>query len=107
METDCVSNETIPEIATDSGAPKINEKRQIEKYSSDGTQTDFPEICHSSSFANIEEMLPKVLRVEADLSALKNHSNANFQIWIEKWNNWLMLLQMAFIVNPVKIWKKI
>ena len=80
METDCVSNETIPEIATDSGAPKINEKRQIEKYSSDGTQTDFPEICHSSSFANIEEMLPKVLRVEADLSALKNHSNANFQI---------------------------
>ena len=29
--------------------------------------------CHISSFLNIEEILPKVLRVEADLSALKSH----------------------------------
>ena len=72
MEIDSVSNKTIPEVATDSGTPEINEKRQIEKCSSEGTQTDFPGICHSSSFVKIEEILPKVLRVEADLSALKS-----------------------------------
>ena len=48
MEIDCVSNKTIPEVATDSGTPEINEKRQIEKCSSEGTQTDFPGNCHSS-----------------------------------------------------------
>ena len=80
MEIDSVSNKTIPEVATDSGTPEINEKRQIEKWCCKGTQTDFPEICHSSSFVKIEEILPKVLRVEADLSALKSTSNANFQI---------------------------
>ena len=73
-ENDSISNETIPKISTE-----INEKRQtkIEKCSSGETQTDIPEICHSSSFVNIEEILPKVLRVEADLSVT---SNANFQI---------------------------
>ena len=78
MEIDCVSNETIPEVATDLRPPEIKEKRQIEKYSSEGTQTDFPEICHSSSFANIEEILSKVLRVDTDLSALKNHVKCKF-----------------------------
>ena len=73
MEIDSVSNKTIPEVATDSGTPEINEKRQIEKCSSEETQTDFPGICHSSSFVKIEEILPKVLRVEANLSALQNH----------------------------------
>ena len=68
-----VLNKTIPEVATDSGTPAINEKRQIEKYSSEGTQTDFPEICRSFSFVKIEKILPKVLRVEADLSASKSH----------------------------------
>ena len=72
MEIDSVSNKTIPEVATDSGTPEINKKRQIEKCSSEGTQTDFPEICYSSSFVKIEEILLKVLRVEADLSALKS-----------------------------------
>ena len=69
LEIDSVSNKTIPEVATDSGTPEINEKRQIAKCSGEGTQTDFPGICHSSSFVKIEEILPKVLRVEADPSA--------------------------------------
>ena len=73
MEIDNVSNATIPEVATDLGTPEINDKRQIEKCSSEGTQTDFPEIGHSSSFAKIEEIPPKVLRVEANLSTLKSH----------------------------------
>ena len=69
MEIDSISNETIPKISTE-----INEKRQTktEKCSSGETQTDIPEICHSSSFVNIEEILQKVLRVETDLSALKS-----------------------------------
>ena len=50
--------------ATDFGTPEINEKWQIEKCSSEGTQT---------SFVEIEEMLPKILRVETDLSTLKSH----------------------------------
>ena len=54
MEIDSVSNKTIPEVATDWGTSEINEKRWIEKCSSEGTQTDFPEICHSSSFGKIE-----------------------------------------------------
>ena len=67
------SNETTPQVATDLGAPETNGKRQIEKCSSEGTHADFTEICDSSSFVKIEEILPKVLRVEADLSALKSH----------------------------------
>ena len=54
MEIDGVSNKTIPEVATDWGTSETNEKRRIEKCSSEGTQTDFPEICHSSSFVKIE-----------------------------------------------------
>ena len=73
MEIDSVSNETIPEVPTDLGTPEINEKRQVEKCGSEGTQTDFPEICHSSSFVKIEEIIPNVLGVQADLSALKSH----------------------------------
>ena len=73
MEIDSVSNKTIPEVATDSGTPEINEKRQIEKCCCKGTQTDFPEIFHSSSFVKIEEILPKVLRVEANLLALRSY----------------------------------
>ena len=42
MEIDSVLNKTILEVAIDSGTPAINKKRQIEKYSSEGTQkTDF------------------------------------------------------------------
>ena len=69
MEIDSVSNKTISKIATDLRTPEINEKKQTktEKYSSEETQTDIPEIFHSSSFVNIEEVLPNVLRVEADL----------------------------------------
>ena len=44
MEIVSVSNKTIPEVATDSGTPEINEKRQTEKCSSEGTQTDFVKI---------------------------------------------------------------
>ena len=73
MKIDSVSNETIPEIATDLGTPVINKKRRIEKCSSEGTQADFPEICHSSSFVKIEEILPKVLRGETDLPSLNSH----------------------------------
>ena len=55
--------------------PKINEKRQskTEKRNSKETQTDFPEICHSSSSINKDKILPKYVRIEADLSALKSH----------------------------------
>ena len=53
MEIDSVLNEIIPEVATDLGTPEINEKRQIKKCSSEGTHTNFPEICHSSSFVKI------------------------------------------------------
>ena len=73
MEINSVSNETIPEVATDLGIPEINEKRQIENCSSEGTKTDFPEICHSSSSVKIKEILAKVFIVEADLSTLKSH----------------------------------
>ena len=59
MEIDSVSSKTIPEVATDSGTPEINEKRQVEKCSSVGTQTDFPQICHSSSLLKIEKILPR------------------------------------------------
>ena len=62
MEIDSVSNETIPEVPTDLGTPEINEKRQVEKCGSEGTQTDFPEICHSSSFVKIEEIISKVFK---------------------------------------------
>ena len=51
MEIDSISNETIPEVAIDLGTPEINEKRQIEKCGSEVTQTDLPQICHSSSFS--------------------------------------------------------
>ena len=61
MEIDSVSNETIPEVPTDLGTPEINEKRQAGKCGREGTQTDFPEIFHSSSFVKIEEIIPKVL----------------------------------------------
>ena len=59
----------------------MNEYRQtiIEKRNTEETQTDFPEICHSFSSVNVEEILLKVLRVEADLSTSVT-SNANF--WI-------------------------
>ena len=73
MEIDSVLNKTISEVAIDSGTPEINDKRQIEKCSSERTLTDFLGICHSSSFVEIEEILPKVLRVEADFMALKSH----------------------------------
>ena len=75
MEIDIVYNETIPKIATDLGTSEINEKRQtiIKKSSSEKTQTDIPEICHSSSFVNTEEILQKVLRIEVYFSALKSH----------------------------------
>ena len=75
IEIDSISNETIPKIKTDLGITEIKEKRQtkIEKCNSEETQTGFPEICHISSFVNIEEILPKVLRVETDISALKSH----------------------------------
>ena len=60
----------------------MNEKRQtyIEKRNSEQTRTDFSGICHSSSSVNKEEILSKVLRVEADFSALRVTSNLNF--WI-------------------------
>ena len=68
MEIGSVSNETIPEVATDLGTSEINEKRQIEKCSSEGSQTNF---------VKIEDILTKVLRVEADLSALYQLSDMN------------------------------
>ena len=54
---------------------EINEKRQrkTEQGNSKETQTDFPEICHSSSSINKEEILSKYVKIEADLSALKSH----------------------------------
>ena len=60
IEIDSVSDDTIPEKATDLRTPEINEKRQtkIEKSNSEESQ----------------EILPKASRVEADLSALKSHS---------------------------------
>ena len=53
----------------------MNEKKQSEpeKRNPEETQTDFREICHSSSSINKEEILSKYLRIEADLSALKSH----------------------------------
>ena len=59
IEIDSASYETIPKIATELETPEINEKRQtkIEKCNSEETHTDFPEICHSSSFVSIEEIL--------------------------------------------------
>ena len=53
----------------------MNEKRQckVENLNSEETQTDFPEICHSSSSINKEEILFKYLRIEANLLALKVH----------------------------------
>ena len=89
IEIDNASNETIPKIATDLGTSKINEKRQTknEKYNSAETQTDFPEICHSSSFVNMEEILSKVLRVEADLLALKGHVKYELSGMMRKWNH--------------------
>ena len=68
MEIDSVSNETIPEVATDLGTSEINEKRQIEKCSSEGSQTNF---------VKIEDILTKVLRVEADLWVLYQLSDMN------------------------------
>ena len=42
----------------------MNEYRQtiIEKRNTEETQTDFPEICHSFSFVNVEEILLKSLK---------------------------------------------
>ena len=75
IETDGVSNETVPKIAPDLRTHEINEKRQskTEQSNSKETQTDFPEICYSSSSINKEEILSKYVRIEADHSALKNH----------------------------------
>ena len=86
IEIDSISNETIPKIETDLGITEIKEKRQtkIEKCNSEETQTGFPEICHISSFVNIEEILPKVLRVETDLSALKSHVKCELADMIRK-----------------------
>ena len=71
METDSVSNETVRKIAPDLRTPEINEKRQskTEQRNSKETQTDFPEICHSSNSINKEETLSKHVKIEADLSA--------------------------------------
>ena len=57
--------------------PEINGKRQIniEKRNCEETQSDFPEICHSSNSVNKEVILLKGLRVEDDLLALMNHSD--------------------------------
>ena len=81
IQINSVSNDFIPKIATDLKTTEMNEYRQtiIEKRNTEETQTDFPEICHSFSFVNVEEILLKVLRVEADLSTCVT-SNANF--WI-------------------------
>ena len=75
IKIDSVSNKTIPKIAPDLRTPEWNEKRQskIEKCESEETQTDYPEICHNSSSINKEEILSKYLRIEANLSPLKNH----------------------------------
>ena len=55
--------------------PETNEKRQskIEKRNIQETQTDFAEICHSSSSINKEEILSKYLKIVADPPALKSH----------------------------------
>ena len=53
--------------------------------------------CHISSFLNIEEILPKVLRVEADLSALKSHVKCELSDVMKK---------MQSVINGAS-WKKI
>ena len=72
-----VSNKTISKILTNLRAPEMNEKRQtthfIEKCNSQKRSTNFPIVHHSSSYANTKDILSKVLRVVADLSALKSH----------------------------------
>ena len=75
IETDRVSNETIPKIAPDLKTPEIKEKRQskTKPRNSEEIKTNFPEICHNSSSINKEEMRSKYARIEADLSALKSH----------------------------------
>ena len=58
----------MPDLRT----PGIKEKIQskTEKRNRKETQTDFPDICHSSNDINKEEILSKYVKVEVDLSAL-------------------------------------
>ena len=58
----------MPDLRT----PEINEKRQskTEQRNREETQTDFPEICHSSNDINKEEILSKYVKEEVDLFAL-------------------------------------
>ena len=105
IENDSVSNETVSKIATDLRTPEMDKKRQskTEQRNSKETQTDLPEICHSSSSINKGEILLKYVRIEADLSALKSH----FRIWWEEWNHWLTVLSMAIFASLAKTWKEI
>ena len=85
IEIDSVSNDTIPKIATDLRTPKINERRQIEKSNNEETQ----------------EILSKVLRVEAELSALKSHVKCELSDVNRKMES-LTVLLMAFLAHPMK-----
>ena len=75
IETERVSNETLPKIAPDLKTPAINEKRQskTKPCNSEEIKTNFKEICHNCSSINKEEIWSKYARIEADLSALKSH----------------------------------
>ena len=86
VEINSVSNGTTPKIAPDLRTPELNEKRQskIEKRKSEETQTDFPEICHSSISINKEEILSKYIRIKVDLSALKSHVKCELSDMIKK-----------------------
>ena len=68
---------------------EINVKRQskTEQHNSKETQTAFPEIYHSSSSINKEEILSKYVRIEADLLELKSYVKcklSNMMIKMEK-----------------------
>ena len=84
--SDSVSNETVPKIAPDLRTPEINEKRQskTEQRNSKLTQTNFPEICDSSSSISKKEILSKCVRREADFSALKSHVKCELSDKIRK-----------------------
>ena len=58
--------------------------------------------CHISSFLNIEEILPKVLRVEADLSALKSHVKCELSDVMKKMQSVINVLLMGFFAKPLK-----
>ena len=108
IEIDSASNETIPKIATELETPEINEKRQTktEKCNSEETHTDFPEICHSSSFVNIEEILPKVLRVEANFSALKSHVKCELSDMMRKMESLINGASNAFLCQSCENMKE-